>query len=230
MLGQYAAQTSVILGEIAILINRSLCPRDPPIITALLLILERGVKMTRTVFIGIVLTLALLAGCSSKPFVVTDYQSNYDFSALKTFSVAEAKRDIKENILISPFTFSHVHSVIEREFAQRYQADATPDFIVHYHIVIEEKLDPGTYDNLYGFGYYGRGYRYFPSPLFYGTTGAPRMYSQGSLIIDIVDAQTEKPIWRGVSEKRLRRGLTPEQQREMLSGAVVEIVSKFPPL
>lgn len=189
--------------------------------------------MTRTGLISVLLALIVLAGCTNKPFIVTDYQSNYDFSALRTFSIAEPKQDIKENILISPFTFSHVHSVIERELAQRYQAasgDAKPDFMVNYHIVIEEKLDPGTYDNLYGFGYYGRGYRYYPAPLFYGTTGAPRVYNQGSLIVDIVDAETKKPIWRGVSEKRLSKGLTPEQQREMLTGAVVEIISKFPPI
>ena len=83
---------------------------------------------------------------------------------------------------------------------------------------------------MYGFGYYGRGYRYYPSPLFYGTTGAPRIYNQGNLIIDIVDGKTDKPIWRGVSEKRLRSGLTPQQQREILSEAVVQVLSKFPPI
>lgn len=189
--------------------------------------------MKATRLIGLVSALLIFVGCSNKPFVVTDYQSNYDFSALKTFLVAPAKQDVKENILISPFTFGHIHSVVEAELAKRYQptsASDASDFTVNYHIVIEEKLDPGSYDRLYGFGYYGRGYRYHPSPLFYGTTGAPRVYNQGSLIIDIVDTKTEKPIWRGVSEKRLRNGLTPQQQREILTGAVVEIISKFPPI
>jgi hypothetical protein len=190
--------------------------------------------MTRFGSSGLLLILTLLSACSNKPYVVTDYLSGYDFSALKTYSLVEAQQDTKDNILISPFTFSHIHSVVDRELAQRYQAvsgETKPDFLVNYHIVIEEKLDPGTYDRLYGYGYYGRGYRYhYPSPLFYGTTGSPRVYNQGSLIIDIVDAKTEKPIWRGVSEKRLRSGLTPQQQREILTGAVIEIVTKFPPL
>ncbi|MGB3611548.1 MAG: DUF4136 domain-containing protein [Cellvibrio sp.] len=190
--------------------------------------------MIRFSLMGLLLSLALLSACSNKPYVVTDHLSGYDFSALKTYQVAEARQDTKDEILISPFTFSHIHNVVDRELAQRYQQAAgeiKPDFVVNYHIVIEEKLDPGTYDRLYGYGYYGRGYRYYhPSPLFYGTTGAPRIYNQGSLIIDIVDAKTEKPIWRGVSEKRLRSGLTPQQQREILTGAVIEIISKFPPI
>ncbi|HSX83910.1 MAG TPA: DUF4136 domain-containing protein [Cellvibrio sp.] len=183
---------------------------------------------------GLLLTLALLGACSNKPYVVTDYLSGYDFSALKTYHVAEARQETKDEILISPFTFSHIHSVIDRELAQSYQqapAETKPDFLVNYHIVIEEKLDPGTYDRLYGYGYYGRGYRYYyPAPLFYGTTGSPRVYNQGSLIVDIVDAKTEKPIWRGVSEKRLRSGLTPQEQREILTSAVIEIINKFPPM
>lgn len=177
----------------------------------------------------------IVAGCSSKPYVVTDYDTSYDFAALKTFAVQEPRQGSQENLLISPFTFSHIHTVVEKEFAQRYQqvtGEASPDFLVSYHIVIEEKLDPGSYDRLYGFGGYGygRGYRAYPSPLFYGTTGGPRMYNQGSLIIDLVDARTEKPIWRGVSEKRLRNGLTPSQQREILTNAVREVLAQFPPI
>ena len=103
--------------------------------------------MIRFKQMGLLLVLALLGACSNKPYVVTDYLSGYDFSALKTYQVAEARQDTKEDILISPFTFSHIHSVVDRELAQRYQqapADAKPDFLVNYHIVIEEKLDPGT--------------------------------------------------------------------------------------
>lgn len=70
----------------------------------------------------------------------------------------------------------------------------------------------------------------YPGPLFYGTTGGPRVYSQGNLIIDLVDGKTEKPIWRGVSEKRLRTGLSPAQQREVLTNAVQEVLATFPPI
>jgi hypothetical protein len=175
----------------------------------------------------------LLAGCSTQPYVETDHQADYDFSALKTFSVAETKQDTKENILISPFTLSHIHSALESELAKRYQSAVTgakPDFIVNYHVVVEEKIDPRSYDSLYGYGFYGRGYYRYPHPFFYGPNAGLRVYNQGSLIIDIVDAKTEKPIWRGVSEKRLSRGMSPQQQREVLSQAVTEVIAYFPPV
>jgi len=185
---------------------------------------------SRWAFIGFLAV--LVAGCSSSPRVTTDYQAGYDFAALKSFTISEVKQDTKDNLLISPFTFSHIENVIAQELGQRYASVAagSQDFTVNFHVVIEEKLDPGTYDRIYGYGYYGRGYRYYPSPLFYGSTGAPRVYNQGSLIVDLVDAKTEKPIWRGVSEKRLRQGLTPQEQREVLTNAVREVLAKFPPI
>lgn len=179
-----------------------------------------------------VLSALVFTGCTTQPKVETDYQADFDFSSLKTFDVAETKQDSKESILVSPFTLSHIHSALEGELAKRYQNSSTgarPDFIVSYHVVIEEKIDPRSYDDLYGFGYYGRGYRY-PSPLFRGLGSGLRVYNQGSLIIDIVDAKTEKPIWRGVSEKRLSRSMSPQQQREVLSQAVTEVISQFPPI
>lgn len=178
------------------------------------------------------LSLLVLAGCASQPHVETDYLADFDFSSLRTFDVAQTKQDTKEDILISPFTLTHIHSTLEAELGKRYQSVTTgskPDFVVSYHVVIEEKIDPRSYDDLYGFGYYGRGYRY-PRPLFYGTNTGLRVYNQGSLIIDVVDARTDKPIWRGVSEKRLSRGMAPQQQREVLSRAVTEVVAQFPPV
>lgn len=176
----------------------------------------------------------LLSGCASTPQVTTDFNPSYNFANLKTFSVQDAKADNKENILISPFTFNHIHDLLNTELAKRYQSvseEKSADFVVTYHVVMEEKLDPRVYDDLYGFGYWGRGPRY-PSPFFarpaYSTS--LNVYSQGSLIIDMVDTKTNQPIWRGVSEKRLSKGLTPQQQREVLAGALLEVLAQFPPV
>ncbi|HTF95848.1 MAG TPA: DUF4136 domain-containing protein [Cellvibrio sp.] len=177
--------------------------------------------------------LLIFTGCTTQPYVETDHQAEYDFSTLKTFSVAETKQDSKESILISPFTLSHIHAALEGELSKRYQSAATgakPDFIVNYHVVVEEKIDPRSYDDLYGYGFYGRGYYRYPHPFFLGPNAGLRVYNQGSLIIDIIDAKTEKPIWRGVSEKRLSRGMAPQQQREVLSKAVTEVIAYFPPV
>jgi hypothetical protein len=190
--------------------------------------------MRKIGFLSLVLVVLCLSSCATRPNVATDYEASYNFAALKSFSVKSTKQDSKENILISPFTLSHIHALVNSELSKRYTSvdeTANPDFLVSYHLVMEEKLDPSTYDNLYGYGFWGRGYRY-PSPLFYHPQldGGMRVYNQGSLIIDLVDAKTQQPIWRGVSEKRLNKGLSPQRQREILTSAVLEVLAQFPPV
>lgn len=184
---------------------------------------------------GLMFSALLLMGCANKPYVSTDYDAGYNFAALKTFAIREDKSDSRENLLISPFTFTHIKTLLNSELGKRYQAvtgDAAPDFYVTYHIVMEEKLDPTSYDNLYGYGVWGRGYRRYPPPFFYHPEldGGFRVYTQGSLIIDMVDAKTQQPIWRGVSEKRLNQGANAQRQREILTSAVLEVISQFPPV
>jgi hypothetical protein len=172
----------------------------------------------------------MAVGCSNTPYVDTDYNSKVNFAALQTYAIAPTKQDVGENLLISPFTFSHLEQVIEQDLSSRYRyisGKAVPDFVVSYHVVIEEKLDPRTYNDMYGFGYWGRGY-YYPRSYFYGLNSGVRTYNQGSLIIDIADANG-KPLWRGVSQKRLSRGLSQPMQRQVLSEAVTEVLSQFPP-
>jgi len=174
-----------------------------------------------------------MVGCSNKPYVETDYQADFNFSTLKVFNVAETQQDTKESILISPFTLSHIHAALEAELGKRYQvaaSGAASDFIVNYHVIVEEKVDPRSYDAMYGYAFYGRGYHRYGSPFFYGPNVGVSVYNQGSLIVDIVDAKTNKPIWRGVSEKRLSRNMAPQQQRDVLSKAVTEVIAQFPPV
>jgi hypothetical protein len=190
--------------------------------------------MLKASLFSFLVAVVCLSSCATKPYVATDYEASYNFAALKSFSVKSAKQDTKENILISPFTLSHIHALVNSELGKRYQSvseTVTPDFYVTYNVVMEDKLEPSAYDEMYGYGFWGRGYRY-PSPLFYRPAfdGGVRVYNQGSLIIDMVDAKTQQPIWRGVSEKRLNKSLSPQKQREILTSAVLEVLSQFPPV
>lgn len=190
--------------------------------------------MLKASLFSLLIAIVCLSGCATKPYVATDYEASYNFAALKSFAVKSAKQDTKENILISPFTLSHIDALVNSELGKRYQSvseTAGPDFYVTYHVVMEEKLEPSAYDQMYGVGFWGRGYRY-PSSMFYrpALDGGIRVYNQGSLIIDMVDAKTQQPIWRGVSEKRLNKGLSPQKQREILTSAVLEVLAQFPPV
>lgn len=75
--------------------------------------------MFRAGFLTLLVAMVCLSGCATKPRVSTDYDVSYNFAALKLFTVKSAKQDTKENILISPFTLSHIHSLVNSELAKR---------------------------------------------------------------------------------------------------------------
>jgi hypothetical protein len=174
--------------------------------------------------------LLLLTACATRPSVMTDYDTAYDYASLRTFYVAESRQISEQNLLISPFTIQHLQRVIVDQLSQRYEPVRNrelADFRVRYHIVMEERLDMRGFDQRYGFGYYGFG----PFPrYYYGPPPIPRVYNQGSLIVDIVDGRTGQPIWRGVAEERIHDTADPSRQREILSAAMVDILSQFPPV
>ncbi|WP_111643043.1 DUF4136 domain-containing protein [Marinimicrobium alkaliphilum] len=189
---------------------------------------QRATKMLLFAILAIV-----MAACSRTPQVVTDHDTTYDFSGLRTFEVLPSSQVGEgRSVLISPFTFNHLRHVVERELGLRYARldqddERTPDFTVRYHVVMEERLDVRAYDQRYGFGYYG--YRYRPM-FMYHPGPAPRVYRQGTLILDMVDNRSGEPIWRGISEQRLRDGMRPEEQRELLERVAKEMLSQFPPV
>lgn len=180
--------------------------------------------------VGLLVVLGLLAGCTSTPSVMTDYDPAFSFGELERFRVEQAQQEDSNSLLISPFTLSHLQRVIETQLASRYEPAGdgeAADFVVRYHVVVEDRLDVRSYDQRYGFGYYGYGpwYRY---P--YAHSPSPRVYRQGTLIVDIAREEDNKPLWRGVAEQRLYDGLTPQEQRQRLSGAITEVLANFPPV
>lgn len=87
------------------------------------------------------------------------------------------------------------------------------DFLLTYHIATRERLDIRDY----GTGYYWP-YRRGPMTDVY-------QYTEGTLIIDMLDAKTEKLIWRGWATRVIDKPSIPQQQLEKILG---QIFNKFP--
>ena len=51
----------------------------------------------------------------------------------------------------------------------------------------------------------------------------------GTLIIDIVDRESNQLVWRGAKEGRLKKNQSPEQREASINKTVSEILSNFPP-
>ena len=78
---------------------------------------------------------------------------------------------------------------------------ASPSFLIAYHIGSEDKVSVTDW-----------GYRYGPGPWgYYGRDIDVRQYTEGTLVIDFVDASTKQLVWRGAATKAIDRNATQEQ-------------------
>ena len=143
------------------------------------------------------LILAGLSGCA-----VTDFDRTSDFSKYKTFVWGESDVDVSNPLYDSDLIDKRIKNAVEQEFAKRgiVRAQADPDFVVRFHTFTEEKKrSMGVYPYRYRFYPYG----FFPFafawgyPYYWMSPPNVTEYTEGTLIIDIVDHGSGELVWRG---------------------------------
>ena len=51
----------------------------------------------------------------------------------------------------------------------------------------------------------------------------------GTVVIDLVDARTDRAVWRGLAKDRILTDGTPEERTNAVSEAMAELFAGFPP-
>jgi hypothetical protein len=155
----------------------------------------------KTWSVNIMLTGILLLGLAS--CAVTDFDRSADFKDYQTFRWGKSKVDVSNPLYNSDLINKKIRQTVENEFAKRgiVKNDRNPDFIVSFHTYTEKK------EQLSGGAYPYSDYPYFPfrfSPFAFGwgypyymSRPAATAYTQGTLIIDIMDGKSRELVWRG---------------------------------
>lgn len=173
------------------------------------------------------LLIATLAGCATGPR--HEFDERADFSQMQTFSWLEPEygdRDVSvsDPVLDSPLLGRRVKNALMdtlQERGYRY-VEEDPDFFVTYHTAeAEQERRSGSYMSL--------GYGHGRSP-FFGTgvllDMTPRSFREGTLIIDVVDAETDELVWRGWNDAVLNQR---NFDQERVNETVRFILGAFPP-
>ncbi|NTU45882.1 MAG: DUF4136 domain-containing protein [Chlorobiaceae bacterium] len=183
--------------------------------------------------------LLLLSGCSSV-YVSSDFDPSIDRSRYVTYnwsSGEEGKTD-KASLEISPFVYNRTRRSVDRELAARgylLQKKGQVDFLVKIQlqkaVVSSMYLEP-YYTPRYSFRAYRNGSRYFAEPFWqpYGSAAWVRYHEEGYLVIDIIDALSGAPAWRGSSWGVIRDRQDAEIMQQDIDRMVAPILEKFSPL
>ena len=176
-----------------------------------------------------VFILLLLVGCTQLQ-TGSEIDAAADFSALKTFGwLPDSDTPADDVRLNDPRVRNTVRTAVEQALAakgyeqvERQQAD----FLVTWFGAIEQKIKKESIDHFYAPYGYGTLYR---DPVL--NTEAPRNileYEQGTIIIDIIDPQSRKLIWRGSGSGRIAENQPEQTALRNLNRSVTRILAPFP--
>jgi len=113
--------------------------------------------------------------------------------------------------------------------AKGYTKSAHPDFYIVYHITRSEQVQVNQYTDWgYGGGYSyrcGRGH-YSPWPNYPLSYAQVTRYTEGTLIVDFVDAKTSTSIWRGTATGTVGSAQSNQQK---IQEAIQKMLETVPP-
>ena len=170
----------------------------------------------------------LLSSCASGPTVRTDFDPAANFQNYRTYSWIET--DVPRGM--NPLMFSRVRALIDRALAARgYTQAPQGDFAIAFAIGEKDRTEINDFGPFYGapgwggYGWGGWGGRWGGWGPPYGGIDVD-YYTERSVIIDIYDGPSRRPVWHGVGANREYRDKIDYLK---LNEAIAAALAKFPP-
>jgi hypothetical protein len=160
------------------------------------------------------LTGALAAGCSGIS-VSTDFDPEAPFNSMKTFDWARQKSHGPRDAMIMNEIMDRriqraVEHVLESKGYRRVER-GSPDFLVAFHYSVRNRLEVVDYGYGWRRGWRGR---------------SVQEIREGTLLVDIVDRESNQLVWRGKAEGAIN---DPDEAEERITQVVTKLMERFPP-
>lgn len=167
------------------------------------------------IHICLLIAVSVLLNACATIRTVNDYDPDYDFSTLKTFSWIE-NPDVEQRSML---TVKHFKKTMEQRLAQKgiTRNDSDPDFKIAFHAKVEQRLDIVNW-----------GYRYSGWYAPYGNVDVYQ-YDEGTMIVDFIDAKTNELIYRSTVTAEVGLHTDIEKRKKRVEEAVEKILENFPP-
>jgi hypothetical protein len=169
--------------------------------------------------IGLAIAASALAGCA--PVRVNAYlEPGVRIGGYETFGWAQADNLATGDPRLdnNPFFAKRVRSEVERHLSLKgfeKTASGAPDLLIHYYASVTQRIDMKGLD--------------LPYEFCEEEDCGPYVYEEGTLVIDLVDARSNRLVWRGWAENVMDGAIDDQAWMEMkVDDAVRRILARLP--
>lgn len=164
-----------------------------------------------------------VAACGLGVVGGADFAPGTDFARYSTFTWDEPDdRPVGDPRLENnPFFEQRVHAAVAVELADAgiRQQDDGAGLIVHHHATVRSRVDVYEVDERAGYS----------RPSAYGERTQVIEYDEGTILVDIADAETRTVIWRGWAQFDIGRALAdPTVMERAIQQAITQMFEDFP--
>jgi hypothetical protein len=181
--------------------------------------LKRRYRDMKKLTWGLLVIAAVVAiGCASGIKTYTESDPDYrEFSTLKTFG----KMELVDDPEFPMWALEHTQYMTDRILKHKgFKESDTPDFLITAHGAKSRFIDSTNFGYDDGWGVNAASFNR-QEYVWLGT--------EGSIMIDIVDAKTNRLIWHSSSPIETRAQVTQGQIKQMIERAVAKMLEEFPP-
>ncbi len=172
----------------------------------------------------LLLAALLLAACATID-VHSDFDPEADFASIHTFALKKIQVP-GDALAENPLLYKRIAAAVSSYLQQRGYRQVDPDkadVLVVLRGGVKEKMRVTDWGGSRPYPY---GYRY-------GWDRPGRVdvhyYTEGTLVIDIIDRAKNEMIWQGLGTGILRRYSDEAKKQELINQYVREILDRFPP-
>ncbi|MFQ6370170.1 DUF4136 domain-containing protein [Shewanella sp. YIC-542] len=171
----------------------------------------------------------LLSGCASLD-TSWDYNPEVNFTQYKQYAWVPTTKESQSEYQLNGLLDQRVRSAVDADLARKGYVKVDikqADVLVNYLTKLDKRFKVDTVNT-------GMGYSPFWGPHWYfggswQTNTRIKEYEVGTLVLDMVDAKSNKLIWRGAANGVIRDYKTPQQRIGKVNDAVAGVLDNFPP-
>ena len=161
---------------------------------------------------------AMLGSTVLAESVTTDYDRSANFASFKTYAW------VRGTEVSDQLNHKRIVQSIDAQLAQKgmhlVEASATPDVLIAYHVRLDRDLQIDGFSS--GWGAYRLGGNRS------GTARAAEI-TVGTIVVDMVDANTKTIVWRGTASKDLDGGASAEKRDKNARKTMEKLFKNYPP-